>query len=126
MKLRLIIAVVLLAASVGTAVFCLAHVNRCTDELAGALETAMRRAAAGSPDWAQATEEVHRLWEKHKDFLHIMQPHYNLNELEWTLGSLREYQKQGDRALYIEQCVRGLQCVATVREMEAPNWGNIF
>ena len=126
MKLRMILTICLLAVSIGTAVFCVLHLNKCTDALTEALETAMRCAATNSPDWPQATDEVHRLWDRHKDFLHILLPHANLNELEWTLGALREYLKQGDKALYIEQCVRGLQCVATVREMETPSWGNIF
>jgi len=126
MKLRLLLAICLLVISVGTAVFCLAHLNRCTDALTEAIETAMRCAATESTQWAPATGEVERLWERHKEFLHILLPHINLNELEWALGALGEYQKQGDVPLYIEQCVRGLQCVNTVREMERPNWGNIF
>ena len=126
MKLRMILAVCLLTVSVGTAVFCVFNLNKCTDALTEALETAMQCAATDSPDWPQATEELTRLWLKHKDFLHILLPHSNLNELEWTLGALREYLKREDNALFIEQCVRGLQCVATVREMETPNWGNIF
>ena len=126
MKLRMVLAIGLLAVSVGLAVFCLVHLDRRTDALTEALETAMRCAATHSPDWALATGEVRRLWERDRNFLHILLPHINLNELEWALGSLGEYQKQGDAALYIEQCVRGLQCVNTVREMETPNWGNIF
>jgi len=124
MKLRMITAIVLLALSISAAVFCLLRMSACADELAAALETAM--ASAGSPQWEEATRGVTRLWERDRDFLHILLPHINLNELEWALGSLREYQQQRDKALYVEQCVRGLQCVNTVREMERPNWGNVF
>jgi len=126
MKSRMITAVVLLAVSVGAAVFCMLHVNRCADELTGALETALACAATESPGWEEATQEVLRVWEKHEGFLHILLPHVNLNELEWTIGALPAYYEQRDKALYIEQCVRGLQCVKTVREMERPTLGNIF
>jgi len=126
MKSRLITAVALLAVSVGAAVLCMAHVNKCADELGSALETAMAAAATESPGWEGATEEVARLWDKHDDFLHILLPHVNLNELEWTIGALEDYYEQRDKMLYIEQCVRGLQCLGTVREMERPSWGNIF
>jgi hypothetical protein len=126
MKSRAITAVALLAVSVGAAVFCMLHVNKCARELAGALEAAMAAAATESPAWEGATDEVARLWEKHEGFLHILLPHVNLNELEWTIGALPAYLGQRDKALYIEQCVRGLQCVNTVREMERPSWGNIF
>jgi len=125
-KSRLIIAISLLAVSIGAAVFCVLHLNKCARELSGALETALACAATESPGWEEATDEVMRLWERHKEFMHILLPHVNLNELEWTIGALPAYLEQRDKALYIEQCVRGLQCVETVREMERPSWGNIF
>ena len=126
MKSRLITAIALLAVSVGAAVFCMLHVNKCARELNGALETALACAVTESPAWEDATNEVVRIWDKHENFLHILLPHVNLNELEWTVGALSAYLEQRDKALYIEQCVRGLQCVNTVREMERPSWGNIF
>jgi len=126
MKSRLITAITLLAVSVGAAVFCMLHVNKCARELGGALETALACAVTESPGWEEATKEVERVWEKHEGFLHTMLPHVNLNELEWTIGALPAYLEQRDKALYVEQCVRGLQCVNTVREMERPSWGNIF
>jgi len=126
MKLRLIIAIALLFVSIGAAVICVLHLNKCAKELGGALETALSCAATESPGWEEATEEVARVWERHGEFLHILLPHVNLNELEWTIGALPAYLEQGDKALYIEQCVRGLQCLNTVREMERPTWGNIF
>jgi len=126
MKSRLMIAVTLLAISIGSAIFCVLHLNKCTRELSGALETALACAATESPGWEDATDEVMRVWEERKEFMHILLPHVNLNELEWTIGALPAYLEQRDKALYVEQCVRGLQCVDTVREMERPNWGNIF
>ena len=126
MKSRLITAVALLAVSVGTAFFCMLHVNRIARELGEALDTALACAVTESPGWEEATNEAVRIWEKHEGFLHILLPHVNLNELEWTIGALPAYLEQRDKALYIEQCVRGLQCVKTVREMERPSWGNIF
>jgi hypothetical protein len=126
MKSRLITAIALLAVSVGAAVLCVVHVNKCADELGGALETALASAATESPGWEDATGEVLRVWEEHGEFLHILLPHVNLNELEWTIGALPEYLAQRDRPLFVEQCVRGLQCLETVREMERPSWGNIF
>ena len=126
MKSRLITAIVLLVVSVGAAVFCVLHLNKCAKELGGALETALACAAVESPGWEAATGEVLRLWERDKEFLHILLPHVNLNELEWTIGAMPAYLQQRDRPLYIEQCVRGLQCLETVREMERPNWGNVF
>ena len=126
MKLRLTIAITLIALSVGMAVFCMLRLNRVTDELSAAIETAMAAAALESPDWQSATDEVMRLWERDQGFMHILLPHVNLNELEWTLGALPLYLQQRDKALYIEQCVRGLQCVKTVREMERPTLGNVF
>jgi len=125
MKLRLAAAIILVALSVGAAIFCMLRVNAFADELEGAIETAMAAAATQS-GWEAATEEVTRAWEDGKEILHVLLPHINLNELEWTLGSLPEYLRQGDKALYIEQCIRALQCLKTVREMERPNWGNIF
>jgi len=126
MKSRLITAIALLVVAVGTAVFCMLHVNRCAGELTDALEAALTCAATESPEWEEATGEVLRVWDRHENFLHILLPHVNLNELEWTIGALPAYLEQRDKALYIEQCVRGLQCVNTVREMERPSWGNIF
>jgi len=126
MKSRLITAVALLVVAVGAAVLCMLHVNRVARELGGALETALACAVTESPGWEAATDEVVRIWEKHEGFLHTMLPHVNLNELEWTIGALPAYLEQRDKALFIEQCVRGLQCVKTVREMEKPTWGNIF
>jgi len=126
MKLRLAIAITLIALSLGGALFCLAHLNRVTDELAEAIGTAMAAATVEAFDWEAATDEVMRLMERHESFLHILLPHVNLNELEWAVGALPEYLKQRDKALYIEQCVRGLQCVNTIREMERPSLGNIF
>jgi len=126
MKSRLIAAIALLAVSIGTAVFCVLHLNKCAGELGGALETALACAATQSPGWGEATDEVARVWERHREFLHILLPHVNLNELEWTIGALPAYHEQRDKALYVEQCVRGLQCLNTVREMERPSWGNIF
>ena len=126
MKSRLITAVALLAVSVGFAIFSFFHLNKAAGELGGALESAMACCATQSPGWAEATSEVLRVWEKHDDFLHILLPHVNLNELEWTIGALPEYLAQQDKTLYLEQCVRGLQCLQTVREMERPSWGNVF
>jgi len=126
MKSRLITAIVLLVVSVGAAIFCVLHLNRCAKELGGALETALASAATQSPAWEDATGEVLRLWERDREFLHVLLPHVNLNELEWTIGALPEYLAQRDKALYVEQCVRGLQCLNTVREMERPSLGNIF
>ena len=126
MKLRLIAAIVLLAASVGLSIFFVARLNSRTRELTSALESAMAATAAQPEEWASATQEALRLWERDDDFLHILLPHVNLNELEWALGSLEEYQRQGDKELYTEHCVRALQCLKTVREMERPNWGNVF
>ena len=126
MKSRLITAIALLTVSLGAAVFCVLHLNKCADELGGALENALASAAVESPAWEGATDEVLHAWEKHREFLHILLPHVNLNELEWTIGALSAYLEQHDRTLYIEQCVRALHCLNTVREMERPSWGNIF
>ena len=126
MKSRLIAAIALLAVSIGAAVFCVLHVNKCARELGGAMESALACAVTEAPGWEEATGEVLRVWEKHEGFLHILLPHVNLNELEWTIGALPAYLAQRDKGLYIEQCVRGLQCVNTVCEMERPSWGNIF
>ena len=126
MKSRLITAIALLAVSIGAAIFCMLHVNHCADELGGALEAALACAVTESRQWEDATGEVVRVWDRHEGFLHILLPHVNLNELEWTIGALPAYLEQGDKALYVEQCVRGLQCLNTVREMERPTWGNVF
>ena len=127
MKLRLAAAIVLVVLSVGFAVFCMFRLNRCAGELTAALEAAQDAAAGDSyAAWEAATREALRLWERDSEFLHILLPHANLNELEWALGSLPEYLRQDERGLYAEQCVRALQCVNTVKEMERPGWGNIF
>ena len=126
MKARLIVAICLLTLSVGLAVFSMFHLYNCADELTYALETTMQSAALQSPNWPGTVDELQRVWDRHSSFFHIMQPHINLNELEWVIGSLKEYQQRGDVALFIEQCVRGLQCVKTIRDTERPNWGNIF
>ncbi|MDR2753201.1 MAG: DUF4363 family protein [Oscillospiraceae bacterium] len=126
MKLRLIAAIVLLTCAVAAATLCLWHLHTCATQLQSALETALEMATNETPGWGDSAEKVLRLWEKNSDFLHILLPHANLNELEWTLGSLPAYAAQKDAALYIEQCVRGLQCVRTVAEMEQINLGNIF
>ncbi|MDR0531900.1 MAG: DUF4363 family protein [Oscillospiraceae bacterium] len=125
MKTRLIASICLLAACLGAALFCVFHSRRCAKELSGSLEAALS-AAAQKEGWPAATEEVLRLWERDKNFYHILLPHANLNELEWALGSLPEFLARQDRAMFIEQCVRGMQCVKTIREMEIPSWGNIF
>ena len=126
MKLRLVVAVALILLAVGWGAFCLLRLDRAADGMAAAIETAMAAADQQSPDWAPATEEIQRLWRRQRPFLHTLLPHVNLNELEWALGALPEYLEQGDRNLYIEQCVRALQCVNTLREMERPTLGNIF
>ncbi|MCL2106706.1 MAG: DUF4363 family protein [Oscillospiraceae bacterium] len=126
MKLRLIAAVALLVIAVSAAVGATLYLEHSTQRMTEALETALEAALTKSPDWKAATDEVTRLWERSSSFLHVLLPHMNLNELEWTLGTLPEYLEQRDHALYIEQCVRGLQCVKTVREMERPTLGNIF
>ena len=126
MKSRLITAIALLVVSVGAAVFCVLHLNKCAKALGGALETALTCAAVESPGWEDATREVLQIWERHREFLHILLPHVNLNELEWTIGALPAYLEQRDKTLYLEQCVRALQCLETVREMERPSWGNVF
>ena len=126
MKLRLGVAVALIALSVGAALFCLFYLERAADDMADAIRAAMAQAAVESLEWEPATDEILRLWERDKAFLHILLPHVNLNELEWTIGALPEYLRQRDKKLYIEQCVRGLQCVNTIKDMERPSLGNIF
>ena len=126
MKLRIVIAAALMAAAIGTAVVCVLRLNACTKEMSGAIETALARAVTDDPGWEAASEEVARLWERDDEFLHTLLPHVNLNELEWALGAMPEYLGQRDRALYAEQCVRALQCLRTIRDMERPSWGNIF
>ena len=126
MKLRIIAASILLAICIGAPIFCMLHAKKCADELSGQLETALAAAAVESSDWANATQEAERIWKRDKAFYHILLPHSNLNELEWSLGSLTEYLARDERQLYIEQCVRAIQCVNTLREMETPTWGNVF
>ena len=126
MKIRIIAASILLVICLGAPLFCMLHAKQCAGELSGQLETALAAAAVESPEWAVATREAERIWERDKAFYHILLPHANLNELEWSLGSLTEYLAQGEQKLYIEQCVRAMQCVNTLREMETPTWGNVF
>jgi len=126
MKIRIIAASILLVICIGAPVFCMLHAKKCAGELSGQLETALAAAAVESTDWEKATQEATRIWERDKSFYHILLPHSNLNELEWSLGSLTEYLTQGEQKLYIEQCVRAMQCVNTLREMETPTWGNVF
>ncbi|MCL2195624.1 MAG: DUF4363 family protein [Oscillospiraceae bacterium] len=126
MKLRLITAICLIVLAVGFSVFCLAYVNRTTRQLTHALELALEAAQEQSPAWADATEDVTRLWQRSRSFLHVLFPHQNLNELEWAVGALPKYQRMGDAPLFIEHAVRGLQTVNTIREMERLTLGNIF
>ena len=126
MKLRLGVAIGLIVLSVGFALYCILRVNTAAEELTHALETAMAAALEQSPDWPAATEEVQRLWQRERSFLHILLPHANLNELEWAIGALPMYLELGDHALFIEHSIRGLQCLNTIREMERPSLGNIF
>jgi len=126
MKTRLILTISLLAVCVGTAIFCMLHAGRRADVLASHLETAMAAAAIEGENWATATRDVLQTWERDSGFYHVLLPHVNLNELEWALGSMPEYLVQREQKLYIEMCVRAIQCVRTIREMETPNWGNIF
>lgn len=126
MKFRLAAAIVLLAASIASAAFCLAHINKCTDELDSALQAALACAAAQSDGWEDATAHVLRIWQSDRDFYHILLPHTNINELEWSIGSLPDFLAQRESKAYVEQCIRGLQCVKTVREMERVTWGSVF
>ncbi|MCL2445662.1 MAG: DUF4363 family protein [Oscillospiraceae bacterium] len=126
MKIRLVTAICLIVLAVGFSVFCLVFVSRTTQQLTHALEHAIEAALEQSPGWEEATEEVTRLWERSRSFLHVLFPHQNLNELEWSLGALPKYQRMGDAPLFIEHAVRGLQTVNTIREMERVTLGNIF
>ena len=126
MKIRLIVAISLLALCVGGALFCMLHTKRCAGELTRSLETALAASAIEGVNWAEATSEALAIWERDRNFYHILLPHVNLNELEWALGSLPEYLVRREQKLYIEQCVRAIQCVNTIREMEMPSLGNIF
>ena len=126
MKLRLAVAIGLIMLCVGMAIFSLFRLDASAREISWAIEIAMHAAIEESPGWEAATDEVIRLLERDKGFMHILLPHVNLNELEWAIGSLPEYFRQSDKALYVEMCVRGLQCLNTIREMERPNLGNIF
>jgi len=126
MKLRLIAAISLLAVCIGGALYCMLHARRCAGELTESLETALAASAIEGENWAEATGETLAIWERDKQFYHILLPHVNLNELEWALGSLPEYLVKREQKLYIEQCVRAIQCVHTIREMEMPSLGNIF
>jgi len=126
MKLRLGIAITLIVVCVGFALYCIARLNNGAQELEQALKTAMAAAVNETPDWQVATDEVTRLWQRERGFLHILLPHTNLNELEWAIGALPEYLALGDRELFIEHSVRGLQCLRTIREMERLSLGNIF
>jgi len=126
MKIRLIVAIVLLVICLGGAFFCMTHARRCAGELIESLQTALAAAAIEGKNWAEATSEAIGIWERDSGFYHILLPHMNLNELEWALGSLPEYLVAREQKLFIEQCVRAIQCVNTIREMEMPSWGNIF
>ncbi len=126
MKLRLIIAVCLLVVSVGAALGFAAFLDHSARELETALNVALEAALSESQDWDDATQEVDRLWRRDKEWIHVLLPHINLNELEWALQTLPEYRRQNEAELYIEQCVRSIQCVRTIREMERPTFGNVF
>ena len=126
MKLRLSVAIGLIVLSVGFALYCILRLNAAAEELTHALESAMAAAVEQSPAWGPATEEVLRLWQRERGFLHILLPHANLNELEWAIGALPMYLELGDHELFIEHSIRGLQCLNTIREMERPSLGNIF
>ena len=125
MKTRLVVAICLLAVCLATALFCVWQLEARAKALQEGLEFALETALLDEPS-AEITEEVLRIWRKSRPFLHILLPHMSLNELEWALGSLPEFQRQGERMLYIEHCVRAIQCVKTVREMERLNWSNVF
>jgi len=126
MKIRLIAAISLIVLAVGFALFCMHYVDRATQQLTQALEHAIYAAHEQTLDWASATDEVTRLWQRSRSFLHVLFPHQNLNELEWALGALPKYLRLDDAPLFIEHAVRGLQTVNTIREMERPTLGNIF
>lgn len=126
MKARIITAIALLVLCVGMAVFDMLYVNQCAKELEAGLESCVAAAVARSPEWEDITNQTLRIWERDKSFYHILMPHTILNELEWTLGAIPEFLDQKDAALYIEQCVRGLQCLKTIREMEIPTWSTVF
>ena len=126
MKARMITAIALLGLSVGMAVFSMLYVERCAGALEGALEKAMACTSMESTAWAAASDDVERVWARHKGFLHILLPHAVLNELEWAVGALPLHLEQRDKAMFVEQCVRGLQCLNTLREMERVSWGIIF
>ena len=126
MKLRVGISIGLIVLAVGFALYCIFRVNRAALELSAAVETAMDAAIQDAPNWQEATDEVIQIWERERGFLHILFPHVNINELEWAIGAMQHFQRLGDHALFIEQSVRSLQCLNTIREMERPTFGNIF
>jgi len=126
MKLRLSIAIGLIVLSVAFALYCVLRVNAASAELEQALKTAMAAALEQSPAWAPATDEVLRIWQRERSFLHILLPHTNINELEWAIGALPMYLALGDHGLFVEHTIRSLQCLNTIREMERPSLGNIF
>jgi len=126
MKIRMIVAIILLVICIGGAFFCMLHAKRRAGELAESLETALAASVIEGENWAAATSEALAIWERDRSFYHILLPHVNLNELEWALGSLPEYLVRREQKLYIELCVRAIQCVNTIREMEMPSFGNIF
>ncbi|MDR2525923.1 MAG: DUF4363 family protein [Oscillospiraceae bacterium] len=126
MKLRLIVSICLLVLALGAALGFGAYLDYSAQTLNAALQHALDAALRQSPDWQSATAEVERLWARDKGVLHILLPHVNLNELEWALGTLPEYLRERDAALYVEQCVRSIQCLRTIRETERPSLGNIF
>ncbi|MDR1463908.1 MAG: DUF4363 family protein [Oscillospiraceae bacterium] len=126
MKLRTGIAVGLLAVCLAAALGTHRLLDRRTEALTGALQTALQSALDDAPDWSGNTEEVLAQWERCKGLMHVMLPHISLNELELSLGSLRKYCEEKKTDLYLEQCLRGIECVRIVREMERPLPGNIF
>ncbi|MDR3312844.1 MAG: DUF4363 family protein [Oscillospiraceae bacterium] len=126
MRIRLIAAICLLVFALGAALGFAAFLEHAAKELETALTTALEDALTESPGWETATQEVTRLWARDKGLMHVLLPHVNLNELEWALGTLPEYQREQEATLYVEQCVRGIQCIRTIREMERPTIGNIF
>jgi hypothetical protein len=125
-KLRLTAAVLFLVLALGTAIGCGIHLDRLSEKMSAQLEEAIAACVQKAPDWAEQTDAVTKTWEKNKGFLHVMLPHQNINELEWAITSLKSYCDKREATLYLEQCVRALGCVATIVELEKPNFGNIF
>jgi hypothetical protein len=118
--------ILLLTGAIGAALVCGAHLEKTAGQLAAALTEGMVAAADETADLEPYAQKVKAIWDKNDAFYHCLLPHSSLNELEWTLGTLEGYTAPEERELFFESCVRGLQCVATLREMEKPTWGNIF